>query len=63
MQDLLTALALILVIEGVLYALMPESMQNFMQKAMQLKPNVLRNSGLVIAFTGFLIVLVLRRVV
>lgn len=53
MSDLFTALALVLVIEGALYALFPEAMQRMMAQALEMPPAVLRNGGLVAAVVGF----------
>jgi uncharacterized protein YjeT (DUF2065 family) len=52
LSDLFTAMALVLVIEGVLYALFPEAMQRMMVQAIQAPPSVLRNGGLVAAVIG-----------
>jgi uncharacterized protein len=52
-SDLFTALALVLVIEGALYALFPEAMQRMMAQALEMPPAVLRNGGLVAAVVGF----------
>jgi len=60
MRDLGTGLALVLVIEGVLYALFPEGMKHLAQRAMQVSPQVMRASGLLAAATGVVIVWLLR---
>ena len=60
MSDLFTALALVLVIEGVLYALFPEAMQRMMAQAIELPPSMLRNGGLVAAVLGFAVVWFIR---
>jgi uncharacterized protein YjeT (DUF2065 family) len=59
-QDFLTAIGLVLVLEGVLYALFPEGMQRMMAQALELSPALLRKGGLVAAVIGFLIVWLLR---
>jgi uncharacterized protein YjeT (DUF2065 family) len=61
MRDFATALALVLVIEGILYALLPEAMKRLAAKATELPPQVLRISGLVAACLGVMFVWVLRR--
>jgi uncharacterized protein len=61
MQDLLTAGALVLVIEGVLYALFPGAMRRAIQMALELPEPVLRRSGLVAAVIGVAIVWLVRR--
>jgi uncharacterized protein len=61
MRDLGTGLALVLVIEGVLYALFPEGMKRAAARAMAVPPQVLRLAGLLAACAGVLIVWLLRR--
>ena len=61
MRDLATGLALVLVIEGILYALFPEGMKRIAQRAMQVAPQLLRASGLLAAAIGVVIVWLLRR--
>ena len=60
LTDLLTALALILVIEGVLYALFPSAMMRLMTKVLELPPSALRAGGLVSAVTGVFLVWLMR---
>ena len=60
MQDFLTAIGLVLVLEGVLYALFPEGMQRMMAQALQITPSTLRKGGLGAAVAGFLIVWLIR---
>jgi uncharacterized protein YjeT (DUF2065 family) len=55
-SDLFTALALVLVIEGALYALFPDAMQRMMAQALEMPPTVLRNGGLVAAVAGFAVI-------
>ncbi len=52
MADLATALALILVIEGALYALFPEGMMRMMRLLLQRPPESLRTAGLAVAIVG-----------
>ena len=61
MRDLATGLALVLVIEGILYALFPEGMKRVAQRAIQVSPQLLRASGLLAASIGVVIVWLLRR--
>jgi uncharacterized protein len=61
MRDLGTGLALVLVIEGVLYALFPEGMKRVAARAMLVSPQILRASGLLAACAGVVIVWLLRR--
>jgi uncharacterized protein YjeT (DUF2065 family) len=53
MSDLAVALGLVLVIEGVLYALFPEAMQRMMRMALETPPVTLRWIGLAGALLGF----------
>ncbi|HEX6441123.1 MAG TPA: DUF2065 domain-containing protein [Stellaceae bacterium] len=61
MRDLWTALALVLVIEGVLYALFPEGMKRIAARALTVPPQALRAAGLVAACLGVALVWLLRR--
>ncbi|HVC56049.1 MAG TPA: DUF2065 domain-containing protein [Stellaceae bacterium] len=61
MRDLGTGLALVLVIEGILYALFPEGMKHVAARAMQVSPQILRAVGLLAAAMGVVIVWLLRR--
>jgi uncharacterized protein len=60
MDDLLTAVALVLVIEGGLYALFPEGMRRMMVQMQQVPENRLRLLGVVGAVAGVLGVWLLR---
>lgn len=61
MHDLGTALALVLVIEGILYALAPDWMRRIAIKAATVPPATLRAAGLAAACLGVLLVWLLRR--
>jgi hypothetical protein len=61
MRDLLTALALILVIEGVVYALFPELAKRLAMRTTQTPSQALRIGGLIAAFLGVFLVWALRR--
>jgi uncharacterized protein YjeT (DUF2065 family) len=61
MRDFLTALALILVIEGMVYALLPDTMKRLAARAMTVPPQTLRIGGLVVACLGVALVWALRR--
>jgi uncharacterized protein YjeT (DUF2065 family) len=61
MRDLATGLALVLVIEGILYALFPEGMKRIAARAMVVPPQILRSAGLLAAAFGVVIVWLLRR--
>ena len=58
--DFLTALALVLVIEGVIYALFPDAMKGMMARVMEMPAGALRAGGLASAATGVFLVWLLR---
>lgn len=60
MMDFLTAIGLMLVLEGSLYALMPDQMKKTMIEAIKLPASTLRMIGLTVAVFGFIIIAVLR---
>lgn len=57
---LITALGLVLVIEGLVYALFPAGMQRLMQQVLTLPQSTLRNGGVIAAVIGCLIVWLMR---
>ena len=61
MRDLGTALALVLVIEGILYAVFPDGMKRVAARSMQVPPQTLRIAGLAAACIGVALVWLLRR--
>ncbi len=60
MQDLLTASALVLVLEGALWALFPAAMRRAAARAMTLEIGMLRAAGLAFAGLGVFIVWLIR---
>ena len=60
MKDFLAALGLVLVIEGLLYALMPEAMKRMMAQMQELPPGLLRAAGLAAAVAGVALVWSIR---
>ena len=60
MDDLLTAVALVLVIEGGLYALFPEGMRRMMAQMQEIPESRLRTMGLIGAVIGVAGVWLLR---
>ena len=60
MQDLLTAAALVLVLEGVLWALFPPGMKQAAARALVLDSSVLRTGGLIFAGIGVFVVWLIR---
>ena len=61
MRDLWTALALVLVIEGILYALFPDGMKRVAARTILVPPQALRIAGLIAACFGVMLVWALRR--
>lgn len=60
MDDLFAAGALVLVIEGALYAAFPEGMKRMMAQALEMPEHVLRIAGLAAAAVGVLLVWLIR---
>ena len=60
MRDFATAIALILVIEGILYALLPDAMKRLAVRTMSTPAQALRTAGLIAACLGVVLVWVLR---
>ena len=58
--DLATALALVLVIEGLFYALLPGQVKRMMVAVLSVPEGVLRLAGLLAAVLGLMIVVALR---
>ena len=61
MQDFFSALALVLVIEGVLDAAFPTQMRNMVQRMSEFPDSILRGSGLLIAGLGVIAVWLIRK--
>ena len=57
---LLTAIGLVLVLEGLFYALGPEAMQRAMRLLQETDPNTLRRAGLMAVAVGVLLVWLAR---
>ena len=60
MIDFIVAIGMVLVIEGILYALFPTSMQNMMRLALEQSENKLRAAGLVAAIIGVGIIYIIK---
>lgn len=60
MTDLLTALALVLVLEGTLWAVAPEGMKRAVVVALSMTPQKLRAGGLMAAALGVFFVWLMR---
>ena len=60
-EIVLTALALVLVIEGAAYALFPDGIKRMMAAMQEIPASTLRSFGLAAALTGVIIVWLIRR--
>jgi uncharacterized protein YjeT (DUF2065 family) len=60
MNDFYTALGLVLVIEGAIYALFPDGMQRVMSQMQDMPPGALRLAGLGAAVAGVIVVWAVR---
>lgn len=60
MSDFATAVALVLVLEGVLWALMPDGMKRAAMTALSLENSQLRSGGLVAAAVGVFLIWMMR---
>ncbi len=60
MLDFLTALCLVLVLEGALYALFPDGMKRMMAQVLTMPSSTLRTAGLTAAGLGVLILWLVR---
>ncbi len=63
MTDLMTALALVLVIEGLAWAAFPEAMKRMMAQVLVMPPDLLRGVGLFMAILGLGGVWLIRSVI
>jgi uncharacterized protein YjeT (DUF2065 family) len=60
MMDFLTALGLMFVLEGAMYALFPGGMKGVSARVLEMEKGTLRLFGMVFAVFGFLMIAVLR---
>ena len=60
MHDLFLALALVLVIEGLLYAALPSQMRNLVERMAQFTDTGLRQTGLFTAAVGVAFIWIIR---
>tara|TARA_B110000438_G_scaffold260182_1_gene270079 strand:+ start:207 stop:392 length:186 start_codon:yes stop_codon:yes gene_type:complete len=61
MKELITAIGLLLFVEGILYALFPSKMKNMLKTIEKLPVTQLRVGGLVFALIGFVIIWYFKR--
>ncbi|MBA5777769.1 DUF2065 domain-containing protein [Stappia sp. F7233] len=60
MSDFAVAVGLVLVIEGLFYALVPGAVKNFMRQAVLLPDQIMRMGGLAALFVGVFVVWLIR---
>ncbi len=60
MSDLIVAIGLVLVLEGMLYAIFPGALKRMMQSVQSLPDDVLRRAGLAALALGVVIVWLVR---
>ncbi len=61
METLAAAIALILLIEGALYALFPTGMKRMLGEVMRMPESMIRNAGMIAAALGLAILYMLYR--
>ena len=61
MHDLFTALALVLVIEGLLYAAFPRQMRSIVERMTQFTDMALRQTGLFTASLGVALIWIIKQ--
>ena len=60
MKELIVAVGLLFVIEGLLYTIFPDQMKNMMKKMQDIPASNLRTGGLFFALIGFIIVWIIK---
>ena len=60
MNELIVAVGLLFVIEGLLYTIFPDQMKNMMKKMQDIPASNLRIGGLFFALIGFIIVWIIK---
>jgi len=60
MKELIVAIGLLLVIEGLVYTIFPDQMKSMMKKMQELSTSNLRTGGLFFALIGFIIVWIIK---
>ena len=61
MKDLITALGLLLFIEGLLFAIFPTRIKNMLKSIEGIPPTKLRSTGIFFVVLGFLIVWYIKK--
>jgi len=61
MNEILTAIGLLLFLEGVLYAIFPRGMKNMLNMLKDMSEQKLRTGGLTFAIIGFIIIFLVKK--
>jgi uncharacterized protein YjeT (DUF2065 family) len=61
MDEILTAIGLLLFIEGILYAIFPGPMKNMLNMLKDMSEQKLRTGGLTFAIIGFIIIFLVKK--
>ena len=61
MNELIIAIGLLLILEGLLYAIFPSQMKNMLNQIKDFPISKLRSGGLVFAIIGFIIIWFLKQ--
>jgi uncharacterized protein YjeT (DUF2065 family) len=61
MDEILTAIGLLLFIEGILYAIFPGAMKNMLTMLKDMSEQKLRTGGLTFAIIGFIIIFLVKK--
>jgi len=61
MNEILTAIGLLLFLEGLLYAIFPRGMKNMINMLKDISEQKLRTGGLTFAIIGFIIIFLVKK--
>jgi len=61
MNEILTAIGLLLFLEGILYAVFPRGMKNMLNMLKDMSEQKLRTGGLTFAIIGFIIIFLVKK--
>ncbi len=61
MNEILTAIGLLLFLEGILYAIFPRGMKNMLNMLKDMSEQKLRTGGLTFAIIGFIIIFLVKK--
>jgi len=61
MNEILTAIGLLLFLEGILYAIFPRGMKNMLNMLKDMSEQKLKTGGLTFAIIGFIIIFLVKK--